>query len=403
MNKRTKDILVVTVLGFASGLPFPLVSGTLQAWLTSEGIDIKTIGILTALTFPYSFKFLWSPLFDRYGIHKLGRRKGGILICQIVLLVSILLMAIVTPQYLLIFSILAVFVAFFSASQDISVDAYRTEILKPKDRGLGASFAVTAYRVALIVAGGLCLLLADYLGWQIAVLIVGSLLSLGLISTLWADEPEGINKPNTLKESFIEPFKDLLNRENSIMLLLFIVLYKLGDAYASSLSTAFFIREMGFSLTEVGTVNKIGGLISAILGALLGGLLLTKMTLFRALILFGFFQAISNLMFMFLAIVGKNFAFFISTVVVENFTGGMGTTAFLALLMGICNRSFAATQYALLSSLASFGRVIISPTSGFVVESIGWIAFYFITFIIALPGLVFIFMLKKVILSASER
>lgn len=403
MNKRTKDILVVTVLGFASGLPFPLVSGTLQAWLTSEGIDIKTIGILTALTFPYSFKFLWSPLFDRYGIHRLGRRKGGILICQVVLLICIFLMAIVTPKYLLVFSILAVFVAFFSASQDISIDAYRTEILKPKDRGLGASLAVTAYRIALIVAGGLCLLIADYLGWQIAVLIVGSLLLLGLISTLWADEPEGINKPRTLRESFIEPFRDLLNRDKSMMLLLFIVLYKLGDAYASSLSTAFFIREMGFSLTEVGTVNKIGGLISAILGALLGGLLLTRMTLFRALILFGFFQAISNLMFMFLAIVGKNFAFFISTVVVENFTGGMGTTAFLALLMGICNRSFAATQYALLSSLASLGRVIISPTSGFVVESIGWISFYFVTFITALPGLVFIFILKKVIVNASER
>ncbi|MCX7988105.1 MAG: MFS transporter [Thermodesulfovibrio sp.] len=403
MNKRTKDILVITVLGFSSGLPFPLVSGTLQAWLTSEGIDIKTIGILTALTFPYSFKFLWSALFDRYSIPKFGRRKGWILICQIVILAGILLMVAVTPQHLLLFSILATFVALFSASQDISIDAYRTEILKPKDRGLGASFAVTAYRIALIVAGGLCLLLADYLGWQIAVIIVGSLLSFGIIATLLSDEPYGIRKPATLKESFIEPFKDLLNRDKSITLLLFIILYKLGDAYASSLSTAFFIREVGFSLAEVGTVNKIGGLISAILGALLGGFLLTKMSLFKALFLFGFFQAISNLMFMALAIIGKNFPFFVSTVVIENFTGGMGTTAFLALLMGICNRSFAATQYALLSSLASLGRVIISPSSGFVVESIGWAAFYFLTFLIAIPGLVFIFILKKVILDVSER
>ncbi len=403
MNKRNKDILVVTMLGFASGLPFPLVSGTLQAWLTSEGVDIKTIGILTFLTFPYSFKFLWSALFDRYSIPKLGRRKGWILICQILILAGIFMMIAITPHYLIFFSILAALVAFFSASQDISIDAYRTEILKPKDRGLGASFAVTAYRIALIIAGGLCLLLADYLGWQIALLIVSSLLLIGVFSTLFAEEPEGIKKPITLKESFIEPFRDLLSREKSLILLLFIVLYKLGDAYASSLSTAFFIRGIGFSLTEVGTVNKIGGLISAILGALLGGVLLTKISLYRALILFGFFQAISNLMFMALAMLGKNFAFFVSTVIIENFTGGMGTTAFLALLMGICNRSFAATQYALLSSLASLGRVIISPSSGFVVESIGWAAFYFVTFVISIPGLVLIFILKKVILDASEK
>lgn len=403
MNKRNKDILVVTMLGFASGLPFPLVSGTLQAWLTSEGIDIKTIGILTFLTFPYSFKFLWSALFDRYSILKLGRRKGWILICQILILAGIFMMIAITPHHLILFSLLAALVAFFSASQDISIDAYRTEILKPKDRGLGASFAVTAYRIALIIGGGLCLLLADYLGWQFALLIVSSLLLLGVISTLFAEEPEGIQKPITLKESFIEPFKDLLIREKSLILLLFIILYKLGDAYASSLSTAFFIRGIGFSLTEVGTVNKIGGLISAILGALLGGFLLTKISLYRALMIFGFFQAISNLMFMALAIIGKSFTFFALTVIIENFTGGMGTTAFLALLMGLCNRSFAATQYALLSSLASLGRVIISPSSGFVVESIGWAAFYFLTFIVAIPGLILIFILKKVIQSVSER
>lgn len=403
MNKRIKDITVVTFLGFASGLPFPLVSGTLQAWLASENIDIKTIGILTVITFPYSFKFLWSALFDRYSISKLGRRKGWILTCQLLILIGIFLMVITTPKYLSIFSALAILVAFFSASQDISIDAYRTEILKPKDRGLGASLAVTAYRIALIIAGGLCLLLADYLGWQTALLAVSSMLVLGIFSTLWAGEPEGIKKPTTLRESFIEPFKDLLKRKKSLILILSIIFYKLGDAYAGSLITAFFIRGVGFSLTEVGTVNKIGGLISSILGALLGGVLLTKMTLYRALILFGFFQAISNLMFMALAIIGKNFAFFVSTIIIENFTGGMGTTAFLALLMGICNRGFAATQYALLSSLASLGRVIISPTSGFVVDHIGWAAFYFATFIVAIPGLIFIFMLKKTILEVSEK
>jgi PAT family beta-lactamase induction signal transducer AmpG len=402
MNKRTKDLAVVTILGFASGLPFPFISGTLQAWLTYEGIDIKTIGFLTILTFPYSFKFLWSAFFDRYSINKLGRRKGWILICQLSIMAGMALMIMLTPQNLMPFTIIAIFVAFFSASQDISIDAYRTEIIKPKDRGLAVSFAVTAYRLALIIAGGLCLLMADHVGWKPALMIVTSLLFFGIISTLLANEPVTVKTPNSLKESFIEPFKDLLKRDKSILILLFIVLYKLGDAYASSLSTAFFIRGVGFSLTEVGTVNKIGGLISTIFGSLIGGILLTRISLYRALILFGIFQALSNLMFMAIAIVGKSLPLFISTVVIENFTGGMGTTAFLALLMGLCNRSFAATQYALLSSLASLGRVIISPTSGFVVENIGWTAFYFITFLVAIPGLFFIIPLKNYINSLSK-
>lgn len=403
MTKRTKDIATVTVLGFASGIPFPLVSGTLQAWLTSEGIDIKTIGILTILTFPYSFKFLWSPFFDKFNIRKLGRRRGWILICQILILLGIALMITLTPKHLILFSAIAAGVAFFSASQDISIDAYRTEILKPKDRGLGASFAVTAYRIALIIAGGLCLLLADHLGWQVALAVISSLLVIGIITTLWADEPDGIKKPRTLRESFIEPFKELLKREKSLLLLLFIILYKLGDAYAGSLSTTFFIRGIGFSLTEIGTVNKIGGLISAIAGSIIGGVLLTKINLYRALILFGIFQALSNLMFMILAIAGKSFVLFVSTVIIENFTGGMGTTAFLALLMALCNHRFAATQYAVFSSLASLGRVIISPTSGFVVDAIGWETFYLLTFLIAIPGLILIVKLREIINIASEK
>lgn len=403
VNKRTKDLMVVTILGFASGLPFPLVSGTLQAWLTSEGVDIKTIGLMTFLTFPYSFKFLWSAIFDRFRVPRLGRRRGWIIICQISIFTGILCLVSITPKYLSLFTFVVAVVAFISASQDISIDAYRTEILKPKDRGLGASLSVTAYRIALIVSGGLCLLLADNLGWNLAITIVSALIIFGIISTLWAEEPEDIRLPMTLKESFFEPFRDLLSRERSLLLLLFIVLYKLGDAYAGSLSTAFFIRGLGFSLTEVGTVNKIGGLISSILGALFGGLLLTRINLFKALIIFGILQATSNLMFVALSLVGKNFLLFGMTVIVENFTGGMGTTAFLSLLMGLCNRSFAATQYALLSSLASLGRIIISPTSGFVVDSLGWAIFYFITFLVAIPPLGLIFFLKKSILIASDR
>lgn len=400
-NKRIKDLIVVTVFGFASGLPFPLVSGTLQAWLTSEGVDIKVIGLLTALTLPYSFKFLWSAFFDRFSIAKLGRRRGWILVCQLMILTGVFFMISFSPKALIPFVFASALVALFSASQDISIDAYRTEILKPKDRGLGASLSVTAYRIALIVAGGLCLLIADKFGWRTAFLTVTSLLILGMLTTLWADEPDDIRKPQTLKESFVEPFKDLINREKSSLLLLFIMMYKLADAYAGSLSTAFFIRGIGFSLTEVGTVNKIVGLVSAIIGSIAAGALMRKIPLFNALFLFGVFQALSNLMFLVLALTGKNFLIFILTVVVENLTGGMGTTAFLALIMSLCNRSFAATQYALLSSVASLGRVFINPTSGFIVNAFGWEFFYFISFLIAIPGLLLLFILKKVIYENS--
>ncbi|MEN2985477.1 MAG: MFS transporter [Thermodesulfovibrionaceae bacterium] len=397
MSKRLKDLTVVTVFGFASGLPFPLIGGTLQAWLASEGVDIKVIGLLTALTLPYSVKFFWSAFFDRFEIPKFGRRRGWILICQIMILFGLFLMIFFTPKLLLPFIFASVLVAFFSASQDISIDAYRTEMLLPKDRGLGASLAVTAYRVALVVAGGLCLLVADKIGWSVAVLLVGSLLTLGILTNIWADEPMGIKKPDSLKESFIEPFRDLIKRDKSIFLLFFIMMYKLGDAYAGSLSTAFFIRGIGFSLTEVGSINKIIGLVSAIVGSLLGGVLMRRMTLFNALFLFGVFQALSNLMFLFLALIGKNFLFFVFTVVIENLTGGMGTTAFLALLMSLCNRSFAATQYAVLSSVASLGRVFINPTSGFVVDAFGWQFFYLISFFVALPSLALVFVLRKII------
>ncbi len=403
MNKATKNIAVVTLLGFASGLPFPLVSGTLQAWLTYEGVDIKTIGILTVLTFPYSIKFLWAAFFDRYSMPFMGRRRGWILISQILIMIGLYSMILISPQNLMWLSIVALMIAFFSASQDISIDAYRTEILKPKERGLGASLSVTAYRISLIVGGGLCLLLADYFGWEVSLTLVSSLLLIGIFTNLFATEPDDIVKPKTLRESFIEPLRDLLSREKSLILLLFIILYKIGDAYAGSLSTAFFIRGMGFSLAEVGTVNKIVGIISSIVGALIGGFLLTKINLFRALFLFGMLQAISNLCFMILALYGKSLSLFVFTVIIENLTGGMGTTAFLSLLMGLCNRSFAATQYALLSSLASVGRIFISPTSGFVVSFTGWAFFYFLTFLVSLPGLFFIFLLKKTINSAEER
>lgn len=403
MAKRTKDLIVVTAMGFASGLPFPLVGGTLQAWLTKEGVDLATIGIFTVITFPYSFKFIWAPFFDHFSTPWLGKRRGWILTCQVLILIGLTMMITSTPSNLALLSVFAFSVAFFSASQDISIDAYRTEILKPKDRGLGVSFAVTAYRIALLISGGLCLILADHVGFQLAMAIISTLLLVGIVSTILGDEPPHSQSSKIPSKSILEPFRELLRRDKSLVIILFVALYKIGDAYAGSLSTAFFLRGVGFSLTEVGAVNKIGGLISSIVGALIGGVVLTRLNLYRALILFGLLQAMSNLMFILLALSGKNYTLFFATVVVENFTGGMGTTAFLALLIGLCRRGFAATQYALLSSVASLGRILVSPTSGYVVESLGWVYFYLITFFVALPGIVLIFLIKDIIESTEEK
>lgn len=386
---HNRRIAVMLLLGFSSGLPLSLTGNTLQAWMAVTGVDFRTIGIFSLLGLPYTLKFLWAPLMDRFAPAWFGRRRGWILLSQFSLILGITAMAFSSPRNTpWLMGILAIVVAFSSASQDVVIDAYRTDVLPDKERGIGTAVFVAGYRVAMLVSGAIAFIIADRLGWQNTYLIMAALMILGIITTVAGKEPEvKVPPPQSLSDAVSGPLQDFFSRKKAISLLLLIVLYKLGDAYAGTLTTAFLIRGMNFSLIEVGTINKGLGMVSLIVGAVFGGAMMVRFGLYRSLIIFGILQAVSNLSFMALAMVGKSYAMMILAVAVENLTGGMGTAAFVSLLMALCNQRYSATQFALLSSLAALGRVFISPTSGYVVESVGWPVFFFITALAALPGL----------------
>lgn len=400
-NRR---VAIITILGFSSGLPLALTGGTLQAWMTVEGVDLKTIGIFALVSLPYTLKFLWSPLMDRFSLPFLGRRRGWILLTQICLMLAIVAMSFCSPQQLpLLLAMIALFVAFTSASQDIVIDAYRTDVLHDKERGAGAAVFVFGYRIAILFSGAFALIISEYINWNNTYLLISSGMLIGIIATFLAPEPEiKASTPKSLSEAVTGPLKDFFSRKYAVLILLLIILYKLGDAYAGSLTTAFLIRGLGFTAGDVGTINKGLGLICVIGGSFIGGALMVKFGLMKALMVFGILQAVSNLSFMLLAYIGKNYELFVFAIAFENLSGGMGTSAFVALLMSLCNRSFSATQYALLSSLAAIGRIFISPSSGFLVESIGWANFFFVTTIIALPGLVLLWYLRDEIIRLNK-
>jgi len=376
-------------LGFASGLPLALTAGTLQAWLTIAGLDLRTIGIVTLVGLPYTLKFLWSPLMDRFVPPWFGRRRGWMIATQLGLIAGIAAMAVTGPaDAIWALSVLALAVAFLSASQDIAFDAYRADVLLAPERGIGAGISVTGYRIAMLISGAVALILSDHIGWQSTYLLMAGLMLIGVATTLLSPEPSSaITSPRTLSEAVWGPIREFFSRSPAVGLLLLIVLYKVGDAFAGTLTTAFLIRGVGFSPTEVGVVNKGMGLLATLFGALTGGALMARMGLFRALLLFGLLQAVSNLSFMVLAWTGKSYLVMVSAVAFENLSGGMGTAAFVALLMSLCDHRYTATQFALLSALGALGRVFVGPPSGYLVETVGWVVFFFITFLAALPGL----------------
>jgi PAT family beta-lactamase induction signal transducer AmpG len=386
---RSPRIAAVLLLGFSSGLPLALTGGTLQAWLTVSGVDIVTIAWFSWVGVPYLLKFLWSPVMDRFVPPFLGRRRGWILLMQLALVVGIVGMAIspARPELWLL-AALALWVAFASASQDIVIDAYRTDLLPTAERGMGAAVSVLGYRIAMLASGGLALILADRYGWRLTFFAMAALMGVGLVTNLFAPEPvRRGTPPRSLRKAVVEPLRDLMSRPGALQLLALIALYKFGDALAGTLTTAFLIRGVGFSLTDVGTINKVLGLISLLAGGFIGGLLLVRMRLTRALLLFGALQAISNLSFAVLAWAGKSYPLLVFAVGFENLASGMGTAAFVAFAMALCNHSFSATQYALLSALASLGRILFGPATGAMVEVSGWANFFVLTFFAALPGL----------------
>jgi MFS transporter, PAT family, beta-lactamase induction signal transducer AmpG len=376
-------------LGFASGLPLALTAGTLQAWLTVVNVDLRTIGLFTLVGLPYTLKFLWAPIMDRFVPPWLGRRRGWMIVTQLALVAGIAALALIDPTrtpWLL--AGIVVLVAMTSASQDIVFDAYRTDVLKPLERGFGAAVSVTGYRVAMLVSGAGALILSTYLGWSQTYVLIAALMLIGVGATFLGPEPAfPANIPRTFAEAVWQPVHEFFSRSPALILLLLIVLYKLGDAFAGSLTTAFLIRGMGFEAAEVGVVNKGLGMVTTIVGALVGGIWMARMGLFRSLLIFGSLQALSNLSFMLLAWTGKSYPIMVTAVAFENLSGGMGTAAFVALMMSLCDHRYTATQYALLSAMAALGRVFVGPPSGYVVETVGWVSFFFITFLAALPGL----------------
>ncbi|KTS15440.1 muropeptide transporter [Pantoea dispersa] len=385
-----RNAAVLLLLGFASGLPLALTAGTLQAWMTVENVDLKTIGFFSLVGQAYVFKFLWSPMMDRYTPPFLGRRRGWLLVTQLALIVGIVAMGFMQPSRdLTLLAVLAVLVAFCSASQDIVFDAWKTDVLPPEERGSGAAITVLGYRLAMLISGGLALWLADrYLGWQATYWLMALLMVPGLIATLLAREPEApVREPHSLRQAVAFPLKDFFQRNNAWLLITLIILYKLGDAFAASLTTTFLIRGVGFSAGDVGLVNKTLGLLATIIGALYGGVLMQRLSLFRALMIFGVLQAVSNFAYWLLAVTPPHLWSMASAVFIENLCGGMGTAAFVALLMTLCNKSFSATQFALLSALSAVGRVYVGPAAGWLVELWGWPVFYAFTVVAAVPGL----------------
>ena len=391
------------VLGLASGMPLALTGSTLSAWMVKEGVDIKTIGLFSLVGLPYAFKFLWSPLMDRYVPPFLGRRRGWMIITQMALIVTISAMGFFNPASTpFLIAAVALSLAFFSASQDIVLDAYRTEYLNPDERGAGVGVWIMGYRIAILISGGLALILSDHLSWKMVYCIMGLFMVIGCIATLVAPEPlkinpasEKVEPPKSLYDAAVLPFMEFFRRPGAFEVLLFIILYKLGDIAAAQMTTPYILRYIGFSGTELGTIYKGFGMAATIAGALMGGALMSRWPMKRSLFVFGVLQGVSILTFILLEFTGRQIWALAVVIGVENFCGGMGTSAYTAFLMGLCNRKFTATQYALLSSLMAVGRFVTGAPTGYLADAVGWVMFFVICTALALPGLLLLLRYNK--------
>lgn len=403
MSTARSHYYSVILLGLSSGLPIALCSSTLQAWFTQENLGIILLGFINIVGLPYVLKWLWAPLLDRLTLSSLGRRKSWIVVMQVGLIVALWTMSYLHPaQNAGLLMGLGALVAFFSATQDIAIDAYRTEILTTKERGLGAALNVSGYRFALLIAGALALLLADHIGWAYTYRIMALILLACSMLTFFAPEPTVLKQPTTLRDAFVGPVQDFLKRSNALWLIVVIVLYKLGEAYALSLTTPFLLRGLHFTLTQVAILNKIVGLSAVVLGGIVGGLWMMRLGLFRSMLIFGVLAALTNILFVVMAIVGKNMVLAGVCIFAENFCGGMSSAAFVAFLMSLCNPKFTAMQYASLSAIASIGRVLVGSSSGVLVQYLGWANFYWVSAAICLPGLYMLWRSQNILCFRGE-
>lgn len=379
------------LLGFASGLPLLLTGRTLQAWMKDANVDLATIGWFSLIGLPYTLKFVWSPFLDRYKPMIFGRRRSWLFVSQVGLIAAIAAMAVQQPQQALeLLALNAMLIACLSATQDIAGDAYRTDVLRLDELGVGASVWVFGYRIAVLVSGSLTLILADYLPWPIVYVSMAGLMLLGLTTTLWAPEPPNADQaPPSLIEAVYQPFQEFFQRLGwtiALPTLLFIVLYRLADSLVNNMATPFLL-DIGFSKTVIGGIQGSFGFIATTVGVLGGGALLTNVGLNRALWICGVLQAVSNLGYFALAVVPKTETVLLLAINIENFCGGMVAAVFVAYLMSLCNHQFTATQYALLSSLMASAGIILAAPAGEVAKAIGWPSFFLVSMASALPSL----------------
>jgi PAT family beta-lactamase induction signal transducer AmpG len=385
-------MLVALLMGFSCGLPLLLTLSLLQAWMTKEAVDLAVIGAFTLVGLPYNLKFLWAPLCDRYTLPFLGRRRGWLLIAQIALMLAIAGLGQSRPaENLWLLALAAFLVTFFSASQDIVVDAYRREDLTDAELGLGSSLYVNGYRFGTLLASGGGLIMADHMSFPAVYLIMAVCMFPGILTTLLAPEPvAAAGIPRTLKEAVRDPLLDYFRRKEAWWILAFILLYKIGDTMASAMTTPFYL-DIGFSTSEIGWVVKIFGLWPLLAGTICGGIIMIRLGIHRSLWVFGILQALSTACFAVLARIGHSIPTLAGVIAFENLSSGMGTAAFLAFMASITNKKFTATQYALLSSLMGVPRVFASAPTGFLAKHFGWEIFFIFCALIAIPGMLLLF------------
>ncbi|MGD9638633.1 MAG: AmpG family muropeptide MFS transporter [Alphaproteobacteria bacterium] len=405
-----KRIISILFLGFSSGLPLLLLFSTLSFWLKDAGVPIELIGFFSLVRTPYSFKFLWSPLIDRYKIpyfsKVMGRRRSWVLLTQILLMFSIWGMACSNPNSsLYVMGCFAFLVAFFSSSQDIVIDAYRIEILEETEQGAGSAMVVLGYRIAMLFSGAGALYLASFFSWQVVYMVMGCAVLVGIITILLIKEPKYEEKGESIsqkedfliaifRKSIVEPLKDFMQRPKAIWILAFIMVYKLCDTYMGIMANPFYV-EVGFSKETIAKIIQVYGMGATITGGILGGVFVKKYGIMNSLFVGAILQALSNLMYAAQAVVGNDERFLVLTITVENISGGLGTTAFVAYMSSLCSIAYTATQYALLSSIMAFARDILASTSGKVAFLLGWTNFFIVTSFMAIPSLLLLIIIKK--------
>lgn len=404
MNEVLKFFLyrrtwIALLMGFSSGLPLLLTITVLQAWLTQAEVNLATIGLMGLVGLPYNVKFLWAPLIDRFYLSSLGRRRFWIFFSQTALVIFILILGFQDPKnsiQLIILSSLGV--TFFSATQDIAIDAYRRESLLDNEQGLGAMMYTYGYRLGMLLVSAGGLIIADEYGFNTVYLFMGSIMLIAMIITYLSPEPKNYGSPKTLANAFVLPIKDFVERYNgwgqALLLLLFIVLYKLGDNFASHMSIPFYLAS-GYTNTEIGTVVKLFGLAPLLLGIFIGGIINLKWGLFYSLMLAAILQGLSTFGFALIDIYEKNLILLSGVISFENLSGGMGTASLLAFMAYITNKKFTATQFALLSALAALPRVILTAPTGWMVLQTGWFIFFIVSGLIAIPGIILLVYGKK--------